>query len=48
MPNLPTVVQPIELMASNAITILEKRLNGEEIDLKTTFPVKLYDGHTYK
>lgn len=48
MPNLPTVVQPIELMASNAITTLEKRLNGEEIDLKTTFPVKLYDGHTYK
>ncbi|WP_285016959.1 LacI family DNA-binding transcriptional regulator [Lactococcus garvieae] len=45
MPNLPTVIQPLELMASNAIKILEKRLNGEKFELRTTSPVKLYTGN---
>lgn len=45
LPSLPTIVQPIELMASSAIDVLEKKLQGESVDKKVTLPISLYPGN---
>lgn len=45
LPDLPTIVQPIERMAANAIEVLEKKLQGESVDRKITLPITLYPGN---
>ncbi|WEV45591.1 LacI family DNA-binding transcriptional regulator [Streptococcaceae bacterium ESL0687] len=43
-PNLPTIIQPIEEMAEKAIELLEKRIQGEEVEKEVILPISLYLG----
>lgn len=41
---LTTIIQPIDLIASKAIEILEKRLNHEPTKQEYILPIKLWEG----
>lgn len=45
-PQLTTIIQPIDLIASKAIEILEKRLNHEPTEQEYILPIKLWEGTT--
>lgn len=45
LPDMPTIVQPIELMAFKAIEVLEKKMQGQKVNKKITLPITLYPGN---
>ena len=48
LPDLTTIVQPIDEMAEMAINILMKRINKEETETEYILPVTLWEGNTSK
>lgn len=45
LPDMPTIAQPIELMAFKAIEVLEKKMQGQKANKKITLPITLYPGN---
>lgn len=48
LPNLTTIVQPIEEIATTAMQVLQKRMNQEATDPEYILPVMLWPGATGK
>lgn len=46
LPQLTTIVQPIDAIAEHAVATLQARIHGRETTHETILPVKLWSGHT--